>query len=299
MKECYLYQKSGVNSIKCLACSHFCHISDGGVGICGVRYNLKGTLYSLVYGRAVAVNVDPIEKKPLYHFLPRSYSFSVGTFGCNFACANCQNHDISQMCGYKENPKDYDKLYFGYELSPEDIAKEAKKYKCASVSFTYNEPTIFLEYALDTMKEVKRNNLANIWVSNGYMSTQSLDLITPYLDAVNIDLKSYDNSFYRKYVGGKVDPILDNCIKLKQKGVWLEVTTLIIPDLTDDEMMLKQLANFIREKLGEEVPWHISAFSGVISWKMQHIPDTPFKTLKRVKRIGEEAGLNNIYLGNV
>ena len=299
MKECYLYQKIGTRSVKCLACSHFCHISDGGAGICGVRHNLEGVLYSLVYGRAVAVNVDPIEKKPLYHFLPHSYSFSVGTFGCNFACVNCQNYEISQMCGHKGRIEDYDKLYFGYEFSPEDIVKEARQYKCSSISFTYNEPTIFLEYALDTMQEAKRADLANVWVSNGYMSARTLDLIIPYLDAINIDLKSYSDDFYKKNTGGRLQPVLDNCVRLKQEGVWLEVTTLIIPGLTDNENMLKELARFIKEKLGKNTPWHISSFSGAVSWKLQNTPDTPIETLKRIEKIGKEEGLENVYLGNV
>jgi pyruvate formate lyase activating enzyme len=299
MKECQLYNKMDNNNTQCSACSHFCFIPPDRTGLCGVRQNKKGTLYSLVYGKAAAMNIDPIEKKPLYHFLPGSYTFSVGTLGCNFFCANCQNYDISQMFGLKGKVKKYNEFNFGRELSPEQIVGSAIKYGCESIAYTYNEPTVFWEYALDTMKVAKHKGLKNIWVSNGYMSDQVLNLIAPYLDAVNIDLKSWDDEFYKKYCGTKAGPVFDNCQRLKKENVWLEVTTLLIPGLTDNEDVLKQVAYFIANKLGKGTPWHISAFSGAISWKLQTLPDTSLEKMKKAERIGKEAGVEYVYLGNV
>ncbi|MFW5888131.1 MAG: AmmeMemoRadiSam system radical SAM enzyme [Patescibacteria group bacterium] len=299
MEECRLYNKLDNNKIQCLACFHFCIVEEGKTGLCGVRQNKKGVFYSLVYGRVAAANIDPVEKKPLFHFLPGSYAFSVGTLGCNFFCANCQNFDISQMFGAKGNVEKYGEFNLGDILSPEQIVASAIKYGCESIAYTYNEPTVFLEYALDTMKIAKQKGVKNIWVSNGYMSEQTLNLIAPYLDAINIDIKSWSEDFYKEYCGAEVKPVLDNCQKLKEEGVWPEITTLLIPGLTDNNEDIQRIAGFIKNKLGPEIPWHISAFSSRISWKLQNLPDTSPEKMEKAKRIGEEAGLKYVYLGNI
>jgi pyruvate formate lyase activating enzyme len=299
MEECRLYEKLDDNKVRCSTCWHFCVISEGRTGLCGVRQNKNGSLYSLVYGKVAAANIDPIEKKPLYHFLPGSRSFSVGTLGCNFFCANCQNYDISQMFGIKGEANRYGGINFGNDLLPEQIVELALRYECESIAYTYNEPTVFWEYALDTMKIAKQKGLKNVWVSNGYMSEQVLNLITPYLDAANIDLKSGEDGFYKQYCGAKAGPVFNNCQKLKERKVWLEVTTLLIPGLTDHEDMLKNLADFIVNKLGKDTPWHISAFSGAISWKLKNLPDTSWSKMKRAEYIGKQSGLKYVYLGNV
>ncbi|MCD4705724.1 AmmeMemoRadiSam system radical SAM enzyme [bacterium] len=299
MKECLNYKKINSETLQCLACSHFCKIQEGRTGICGIRQNIKGKLYLLTYGKAIAMNVDPIEKKPFFHFLPGSKSLSFGTVGCNMQCKNCQNFDISQMFGYKGKVENYKKINLGYSISPEQIVDEAIKTKCESIAYTYNEPTVFLEYALDTMKLAKKHGIKNVWVSNGFMSKQTLDLIIKYVDAVNIDIKSFDNEFYKLNCGAELKPVLENCKRLIKEKIWLEITTLIIPTLSDDKKMLKQIAKFIKNELGDFVPWHISAFSGAISWKLKHIPDTQIETIEKAYKIGKQEGLKYIYVGNL
>lgn len=299
LKECLNYNKAGDGLVHCQTCSHFCKIKDGRVGICGIRKNMGGKLFLLAYGKAIALNIDPIEKKPFFHFLPGSYAYSFGTLGCNFRCDNCQNYDISQMFGYKRRVKEYQKFDWGYEMAPEEIVKEAIKTNCKSIAYTYNEPTIFLEYALDTMKIAREKGLKNVWVSNGYMSRETIDTILPWLDAINVDIKSYDDSFYQKNCGAHVKPVLENCKYFAEKGVWLEITTLVIPTLSDDEKMLKQIARFIKNELGDFVPWHVSAFSGAISWKLQQLDNTPTRTIRMAYDIGRREGLKYVYAGNV
>lgn len=298
MKEALNYKKSGGqgDQVECRVCAHFCRISAGRTGLCGLRQNINGRLYLLAYGRAAAVNLDPIEKKPLFHFLPGSLTYSFGTLGCNFRCANCQNYDLSQ---FARSEKGGSKISRGLDLSPAEIVKSALKAKCPSISYTYNEPTVFLEYALDTMKLAKAKGLKNVWVSNGYMSPETLEIILPYLDAINIDVKSFDDEFYRTNCGARLEPVLANCRRLVKAKIWLEITTLIIPGLSDQEEMLSQIAHFIRSELGDFVPWHVSAFSGEISWKLKHLPATPMAAVKRAYDIGRKEGLAHVYTGNI
>lgn len=295
MQKCELYKKLNNKRVQCQVCNHYCVIENNQRGRCGVRENQNGTLYSLVYGQPCALNVDPIEKKPLFHFLPGTSTLSIATVGCNFACWNCQNWEISQSV--KENATSDG--FKQREVLPEKIVGLAIESKTPSISYTYTEPTIFLEYALDIMKLAKQAGLKNIWVSNGFFTKETFELIKPYLDAANIDLKSFDDSFYQKYCNGRLQPVLDNLKKLKPAGIWLEITTLIIPTLSDSPEMLAEMAKFIKSELGEEIPWHISRFSSAISWKLQHLPDTPLKTLKMAYEIGKETGLTNIHLGNI
>lgn len=299
MKECLNYRKIDSGAVECGACAHYCRIGEGRTGICGIRQNNSGRLELLAYGRAVALNVDPIEKKPLFHFLPGSRALSFGTLGCNFRCANCQNYDISQMYDSKGQTEKYPEMDWGRALQPEEIVTAAIKNKCASIAYTYNEPTTWMEYALDTMKLASKKGIKNVWVSNGYMTEKTIELIVPYLDAINVDIKSYDEKFYRDNCGVSLAPVLESCRMFVKEKIWLEVTTLIIPTLSDDEAVLRNLAGFIRQELGADVPWHVSAFSGGISWKLGAFSDTPVEKVRRAYTIGKEAGLNHVYAGNV
>lgn len=292
MKEVYLYKKLPSKKVQCRTCAHYCTLSPGQRGKCGVRENIDGKLYSLVYGKAVAIHIDPIEKKPFFHFFPGSQSLSIATVGCPLFCKNCQNFDISQEYKTaKEIP--------GKNVSPEEIVEMAKKYKLPSISYTYTDPIAFLEYALDTMKLARKVGLKNNFVSNGFMSEESAKLVIPYLDAINIDIKSFDDKFYQKICDGRLQPVLDTAKLMKKSGVWVEITTLVIPTLSDSEEMFKAIAKFIKNELGIETPWHITQFSGAISWKLQHLPDTPVEALKRGWEIGKEMGLRYVYTGNV
>lgn len=298
MKESILYEKLEDKKVRCKTCSHYCRIEPGKRGICGVRENIDGELFFLPYGRAVAANIDPVEKKPLFHFMPRTQTFSIGTVGCNLRCGNCQNWTISQFSKFPDTTREMIEKS-GDDLPPREIVRLARENNCPSISYTYTEPTIFLEYALDTMKQAKRAGLKNIWVSNGFMSPETLKLIIPYLDAINIDIKSFDEKFYQTNCGARLKPVLENCKALVKNKIWLEITTLVIPTLSDDEKMLRKIAEFIKNELGDFVPWHVSAFSGAISWKLQHLPETPIEKIKQAYDIGKKAGLKYVYAGNV
>jgi len=280
------------NTVQCQTCNHFCNIASGKQGICNMRENKDGKLYVLNYGKAVAVHIDPIEKKPLYHFMPGSLTYSIATAGCNFKCLHCQNAEISQS-----TITNYQLPISGQLMSPKEIIQSAIKNHCPSISYTYTEPTIFLEYALDTMKLAHKKNLKNAWVSNGYMSNKTLELILPYLDAINIDLKSFSDNFYRKICGAKLQPILDNLVKIKKSNIHLEVTTLIIPNHNDSEKELTQIAEFIYKKLGKDVPWHVSRFYP--TYKMQDVLSTPKEKIYKAVKIGKKIGIEHVYAGNI
>ena len=292
MKRVYLYKKLAEGKVQCQNCAHYCQILSGKRGICGVRENQDGKLYALNYGKIIALNIDPIEKKPFYHFLPGTYSLSIATVGCNFKCFSCQNWDISQMPNLAGRIE-------GQEISPEGIVKTCLKNKLPSISYTYTEPAVFSEFALDTMKLAKKQGLKNNWVSNGFWSKELFDEIAPYLDAANVDLKGFTDDFYVKYCGGRLQPVLDTLKRLKNKKIWTEVTTLVIPTLNDSEEIFKNIAKFIKSELGSETPWHITQFSGAISWKLQDLPETPVETLEKAYNIGKEVGLRYVYTGNV
>jgi len=294
MREAIFYTKLKDNFVRCDTCNQRCIIKDGDRGFCGVRKNENGKLILLVYGKAIAINVDPIEKKPLFHFLPGSNALSFGTVGCNFECSFCQNWTISQA------PKE--KFFWhgeniGKEWLPAKIITDALKQDCQSIAYTYNEPTVFLEYALDTMKLAHEVKLKNIWVSNGYMSPETLSLILPYLDAINIDLKSFSEKFYQEYCGAKFLPVLENIKKIKKAGVWLELTTLLIPNLNDSTPELKKIANFIVNDVGKDTPWHISRFYP--AYKMNALETTDAKLIDKAVKIGKDAGLKYVYAGNL
>jgi len=296
MKEAYLYKNLGGNKAQCQTCSHYCVLTNNKRGKCGVRINEKGKIFSLVYDLPCAINIDPIEKKPFFHFLPASQSLSIATVGCNFSCKNCQNWSISQS---PKNSKNFETQLGREQLSSTEVVGMAKKHNLPSISCTYTEPTVFLEYALDIMKLAKKDGLKNAWVTNGFLSKEALGLISPYLDAANVDLKSFSDDFYKENCGGRVRPILENLKTMKKNKIWLEITTLIIPTLNDDEKNFKQIADFIVSQLGPETPWHVTQFCGAISWKLQDLADTPIETLEKAHKIGKEAGLKYVYTGNV
>ncbi|MFA4910080.1 MAG: AmmeMemoRadiSam system radical SAM enzyme [Desulfobacteria bacterium] len=289
MKEAMLYDKLGAGKVKCNLCNHRCTIAPLKRGLCGVRENREGILYSMVYNKAISRNIDPIEKKPIFHFFPGSESFSIATAGCNFKCLHCQNSDISQM------PRDQD-LILGRDFEPKEIVSQALQHKCKSISYTYTEPTIFFEYAYDTGELAHKQGIKNVFVTNGYMTKEALHTIRPYLDAANVDLKSFSDDFYKEICGAKLNFVLDSIRTLKELGVWVEITTLIIPTLNDGEEELKGIAEFIRE-VGEEIPWHVSAFHP--TYKLLDRPRTSAKMLHRAREIGLGVGLRYVYCGNI
>lgn len=290
MKEAMLYEKLPDQRVRCRLCAHYCTIADGHKGLCQVRENHAGILHTLVYGRTISQAVDPIEKKPLYHFHPGSRSFSIATPGCNFRCGWCQNWEISQM------PREQH-LVGGHPATPEQIVANAQRAGCRSIAYTYTEPTIFFEYAHDTARLARAAGLANVFVSNGYMTDEALDMARDWLDAANVDLKAFREETYRRHIGAKLQPVLDSLQRMKALGIWLEVTTLIVPGINDDPQELKELAAFLVKELGPDTPWHISRFFPC--YKMQQTPPTPVATLHRAEAIGRAAGLRHIYLGNV
>lgn len=289
MKEAMFYNKLADKRVKCDLCSHRCSIPLLKKGVCGVRENLDGMLYSLVYGKIIAHADDPIEKKPLFHFFPGSRAYSIATVGCNFRCRNCQNSDISQIS------KDRN-LILGHDASPEEVVRAAKRYNCESIAYTYTEPTIFFEYAYDIAKLASKEGIKNIFVTNGYITEDALNEIEPYLDAANIDLKGISEDFYRKVCGASLHPVLESIKLHKSLKIWIELTTLIIPTLNDSEESIRGIAEFIKE-VGDEIPWHISRFHP--SYRLMNLPSTPIETIRRARSIGLETGLRYVYEGNV
>jgi len=289
MKEAYLYQKLDGQKVKCQLCSHRCVIDEGRRGICSVRENRGGILYSLVYDKVCSVNVDPIEKKPFFHFLPGTQSLSIATVGCNFHCLNCQNYEISQ---YPREKGDF----FGKSIEPSRIVRLAKDYSCASLSFTYTEPTIFFELAYETAMLASREGIKNNFITNGYMTPEALEMINPYLHAANVDLKGFNDRRYKEICGARLKPVLDNIRLMKEMGIWVEVTTLIIPTLNDSEEELREIAKFIKE-IDDGIPWHVSAFYP--TYKMTHLYRTPPETLHKACSIGKDVGLKYVYTGNI
>ncbi len=276
--------------VECQLCNHYCRIREGKKGVCQVRKNVGGQLYSLNYGKLIAAHIDPIEKKPLYHFLPGSHSYSIAATGCNLRCSWCQNWDISQL----SDRNDPDRLPF---TSPEEVVKAAVQSDCKSISYTYTEPTIFYEYARDVSVLARQAGLRNVWVSNGYMSGQMLDEYLTLMDAINVDIKAFDERVHHKFTGAHLQPILDNCRMLKKAGVWLEVTTLLIPGINDSPEQVEGLAKFIVNELGKDTPWHISRYFPQPQFR--EIPATTPETIENALKIGKESGLKYVYAGNL
>lgn len=290
MHEAAFYDAKGESKVRCHLCHHQCRIREGKRGICGVRQNRAGTLYSLVYGKIIAEHIDPIEKKPLFHFLPGSKAFSIGTVGCNFRCRHCQNFEISQ------HPHLRPGRITGEDRTPEQIVNRAKATGCQSIAYTYTEPTIFFEFAYDTAVLAHSQGIKNVFVSNGYMSAPAARRIAPCLDAINIDLKAFTENFYKEVCGARLKPVLETIELMKSLGVWVEVTTLVIPGLNDSAAELADIAGFVKS-VGVDVPWHVSAFYP--AYQLLDAPPTSVVTLRRAREIGLQGGLRYVYEGNV
>jgi pyruvate formate lyase activating enzyme len=289
MKEAMAYEKLEGTDIRCHLCNHNCLVKDGQKGICAVRENREGVLYSLVYGKLISSNIDPIEKKPLFHFLPGSVSLSIATVGCNFRCKHCQNYEISQY------PRERAISIPGKDSTPEEVVRAATQNGCKSVSYTYTEPTIFFEFAYDCARLAHEQGIKNVFVSNGYTGRDAVALIAPVLDANNIDLKGSDK-FYREICGARLKPVQETIRLMKGLGVWVEITTLVIPGLNDSDKDLTDIAEFICS-VDPAMPWHVTQFYP--TYKLLDKPRTPIPTLRRAREIGYKAGLKYVYEGNV
>jgi len=290
MHEAILYERLTDRRVRCHVCSHCCVIPDGARGICGVRQNAGGTLQTLVYERVIAQEVDPIEKKPLFHFYPGTLAYSVATVGCNFTCLNCQNSYISQY------PREHAGRIIGERAPAARIVEAAVESGAHSIAYTYTEPTIAIEYVLETMALAKEAGLANVWVSNGYFTAEAAEKIIPRLDAANIDLKGISDSIYHDIAGGNVRPVLNTIERLHRAGVWVEVTTLVIPQVNDSDDELHWTAEAV-VGISPSIPWHVSRFFP--AHRMVDRPPTPVDRLQAACRIGRDAGLRYVYLGNL
>ncbi|MEW6042230.1 MAG: AmmeMemoRadiSam system radical SAM enzyme, partial [Elusimicrobiota bacterium] len=280
------YEPLENNKVRCKLCSHYCSIAPEKYGMCGVRINSNGILYTLTFGRAVSIANDPIEKKPLFHFYPGSRSLSLATFGCNFKCEFCQNHSISQV---------RNKIHDIF-TPPEHIIKMATHYKCHSISYTYSEPIVFYEYAYTIGVTARENNIKNVFVTNGFMSPETIEHAKFFLDAANVDLKFFNNETYKTLCGGALEPVLHSIKMLYNYNIWIEITTLIIPGINDSEKELTQIAEFI-SSVSPNIPWHISRFHP--DYKMLDREWTSLETLNNAYRIAKRVGLKYIFLGNV
>lgn len=285
--ECRYYKSSG-GTVECLLCPHHCRIADGNTGICRSRRNLNGRLVSDVYGKPCALAIDPIEKKPLYHFHPGTECLSIACTGCNFRCLNCQNHDISQAA-----PTDADH----YRLTPEEVVAFCLKHHCPGIAYTYTEPLTYIEYITDCARLAHEAGLWNILVTAGYVCQEPLADLLPYLDAANIDLKSFSDDIYRKVSNGRLQPVLDTILSMRDAGVWIELTNLLIPGVNDELQMIRQMCRWLADNHLAEAPLHFSRFFP--RYKMQDIPPTPLHTLKAAKQVAQEEGILHVYLGNV
>ncbi|MFA5771453.1 MAG: AmmeMemoRadiSam system radical SAM enzyme [Thermoplasmata archaeon] len=274
-------------SVQCELCLHECKILDGKIGICGVRKNIDGKLHTLIYGMCSSTHPDPIEKKPLYHFYPGTYVFSLGTIGCNFRCPFCQNSEISQ---------EYENIS-QRKITPEEAIKDAKRYSCNGIAWTYNEPTIWFEYTYDSAILAKKNKLYTVYVTNGYINEEPLKKIAPYLDAMNIDIKAFSENFYQKLCKAKLKNVLSTCKLAKKLNIHVELTYLIVPTQNDNPDEIKNFCRWVADELGKETPCHFSRFHP--DYKMTETYPTPMETLVTAYKIAKEEGLQNVYLGNI
>jgi pyruvate formate lyase activating enzyme len=285
--EAILWEPLPGKRVRCNACAHRCEIGEGQYGICGTRKNREGKLFTNVYERPLAVHVDPIEKKPLFHFLPGSLALSLGTAGCNFYCAFCQNDDISQLRG---------EAVYGYEAGCRQLVDTAVEQGCKSIAYTYNEPVVFIEYVLDTAQLAHRQGLKNVYISNGFETEETFQLLAGNIDAMNIDLKAFTERFYKTLCKGRLQPVLENIRRAVEMGIWVEVTTLLIPGENDSEAEIREIARFL-VSVSNDIPWHISRFFP--AYQMRNKPPTDLSVIQRAYEIGREEGLHYVYTGNV
>ncbi len=311
-KEAILYEKLNAGAVRCDLCEHKCvilpakgspnlsifpYLKKENMGFCGTRTNINGILYSLTYGKVTSLAVDPVEKKPLYHFFPGENLLSFGSFGCNFRCPNCHNWQISQTSSLVHTkPESLNSILENFsDISPAEIVNQAVENNCIGIAYTYNEPTISIEFVMDVMKLAKKAKIKNVWITNGFFSDSAREEIFPYIDAMNVDLKSFDQRFYQSHPKGKLSRVLANLIKIKESDIHLEVTTLIIPKFSNNENMLRGIASFIKNKLSRTTPWHLLDFSPEISWQMQSWQKTSEEEIKKAYEIGKKEGLKFVY----
>jgi len=306
LHEALLYSTSDSGVCECQLCPRHCltkpakdldSLTRENIGFCGTRINFSGQLYAVNFGRITSLSVDPVEKKPLFHFLPGQPLLSFGSFGCNLRCPNCHNWEISQTATLIHNrPVVFKQLADSFsEISPAEVVSQATENNCPGIAYTYNEPTVFLEFALEVMKLARKAKLKNVWVSNGFFSEKAWELIEGWVDAFNVDLKSFDPHFYQAHCKAALAPVVENLIRIKKAGIHLEITTLIIPGLNEKEETLKGLAEFIAQKLSTSVPWHLIEFSSPISWQMQEWQSAGDAELEKARKIGQTAGLKYVY----
>ncbi len=275
------------NSVQCVLCPHLCTLAPGERGRCSVRLNLGGELISLVYGRPVAVNNDPVEKKPLFHFMPGTDVFSIATAGCNLKCEFCQNWEISQAL-----PEDVT----SYDMPPEAVIENALAYGCEAIAYTYTEPAVYFEYTRDCARLAREAGIKNILVTAGYINRGPLSELAEYIDAANVDLKSMSDAYYRNICGGTLQPVLDTIIHLKESGTWVEITNLIVPTLNDDPDEVDALARWVLDNTGEDTPLHFSRFFPM--YRLTNLPPTPLDTLQGARERAMDIGINYVYVGN-
>ncbi len=292
MQPAKFYSELNSDWVKCQLCQHYCQIKPGSHGRCRVRVNRSGQLYTLNYGKVITQSTDPIEKKPLYHFLPNTQTYSLACAGCNFTCRYCQNADISQ---FTTSLAQFNATL--PEIPAQDIVDLALVNDCPSIAYTYTEPTVYLEYAWECMQLAHQSNLKNVWVSNGYMSDLALQAILPYLDAINVDLKFFRDKTYLNMTGAHLQPVLETLMRLKENDIHTEITTLIIPGINDSVAEMTDIAKFIFQKLGQSTPWHVSAFYP--TYQLHNLPPTDPETVLRAQQIGRQIGLRHVYIGNV
>ncbi|MBR3531664.1 MAG: AmmeMemoRadiSam system radical SAM enzyme [Bacteroidaceae bacterium] len=286
--ECRYYKKLENGRVECQLCPHHCKIANGKTGICQSRRNVNGMLVSEGYGKPCSLAIDPIEKKPLYHFHPGTKCLSIACTGCNFRCLNCQNHEISQVSSSDVGH---------YDLTPQQVVDLCLEHHCPGIAYTYTEPLTYLEYVVDTARLAQKSGLWNVLVTAGYVCQEPLKDLLPYLDAANIDLKSFSDDIYQRISGGHLQPVLDTILAMRDSGVWIELTNLIIPGINDDMAMIRQMCRWIADNGLADNPLHFSRFFP--RYKMQNIPPTPLHTLKQAKEIALEEGIKYVYLGNV
>lgn len=286
--EAMYYEKLENKAVQCRLCPNMCLLPNLTRGRCGVRMNIEGKLYSLVYGKPVAVHVDPIEKKPLSHVLPGTKSFSIATAGCNLGCVFCQNWQISQV-----KPEEADH----YNLTPQQIVDLAVSSECPSIAYTYTEPTVFYEYMLDTAKLARKAGIKNVMHSCGYINPEPLKELLQYMDAANIDLKGFSEEYYQEMCFGRLEPVLVTLKTIKKEGVWLEITNLIVPGKNDDPEMIRKMCRWIKKELGPDVPLYFAAFHP--NYRLKGVPPTPVKTLEVAHNIAKREGLRYVYIGNI
>ena len=286
--ECRYYERRDDGSVECQLCPHHCRIGEGKTGVCRSRRNRGGRLFSEVYSKPCALAIDPVEKKPLYHFHPGTTCLSIACTGCNFSCLNCQNHDISQAAPSRVEH---------YNLTPDDVVGLCLQHKCPGIAYTYTEPLTYIEYVADTARKAHEKGLWNILVTAGYVCQEPLKELLPHIDAANVDLKSFSDDIYRKVSGGRLQPVLDTIVAMRGAGIWIELTNLVIPGINDDMEMIRRMCRWLADNGLAGAPLHFSRFFP--RYRMSDRQPTPLATLRQARQTALDEGIRHVYLGNV